>query len=294
MQSSSLGSAAYKDVPTSGNASSSQVVMGNDSRLTDSRTPTSHTHTKSQITDFPTLGTASSKDVAASGDANSTQVVMGNDTRLTDSRTPTSHTHTKSQITDFPTLGTAASKDVPVSGNASVTQVVMGSDTRLSDSRAASDVYPWAKKVDKPTYTASEVGAVATTAVGAANGVASLDSSGKVPSSQLPSMSPTLQTDTVNCYIREGITIATGGSNWTFALNYPSSTDVTKLKKMIITTVELYSPSYGWHPCALSMNEMPYFASNYIAVNCFIYNIRSDSFSVTTSDYIRFGGYIIN
>ena len=32
-----LGTAAYKDVPTSGNASNSQVVMGNDSRLTDSR-----------------------------------------------------------------------------------------------------------------------------------------------------------------------------------------------------------------------------------------------------------------
>lgn len=37
-----LGSVYSKDVPTSGNASTSQVVMGNDTRLTDSRTPTSH------------------------------------------------------------------------------------------------------------------------------------------------------------------------------------------------------------------------------------------------------------
>lgn len=37
-----LGTAAAKNVPTSGNASTSQVVMGNDTRLTDSRTPTSH------------------------------------------------------------------------------------------------------------------------------------------------------------------------------------------------------------------------------------------------------------
>lgn len=37
-----LGTAAAKDVPTSGNASNTQVVMGNDSRLTNSRTPTSH------------------------------------------------------------------------------------------------------------------------------------------------------------------------------------------------------------------------------------------------------------
>lgn len=40
-----LGTAAAKDVPTSGNASNTQVVMGNDSRLADSRTPTAHTHT---------------------------------------------------------------------------------------------------------------------------------------------------------------------------------------------------------------------------------------------------------
>ena len=46
----------------------------------------SHTHTKAQISDFPTLGTASSKNVASSGNASTSQVVMGNDTRLTDSR----------------------------------------------------------------------------------------------------------------------------------------------------------------------------------------------------------------
>lgn len=40
----SLGTAAAKDVANSGDASTSQVVMGNDSRLTDARTPTSHTH----------------------------------------------------------------------------------------------------------------------------------------------------------------------------------------------------------------------------------------------------------
>jgi len=43
-QVSGLGTASTKDVPTSGNASTTQVVMGNDTRLSDSRTPTSHTH----------------------------------------------------------------------------------------------------------------------------------------------------------------------------------------------------------------------------------------------------------
>ena len=51
----------------------------------------------------------------------------------------------------------------------------------------ASDVSSWAKASSKPSYTASEVGAIASTAKGAASGVAELDANGKVPSSQLPS-----------------------------------------------------------------------------------------------------------
>lgn len=47
--------------------------------------------------------------------------------------TPSAHTHTKAQITDFPS------------------------------SMPASDVYSWAKAATKPTYTAAEVGALATT-----------------------------------------------------------------------------------------------------------------------------------
>ena len=41
---------------------------------------------------------------------------------------------------------------------------------------------------DKPTYAASEVGAIPTTEKGAANGVATLGADGKVPTTQLPSM----------------------------------------------------------------------------------------------------------
>ena len=69
----------------------------------------------------------------------------------------------KDYIKNKPTLGTAASKDVPSSGNATTTQVVLGSDTRLSDARNAADVCSWAKAATKPTYTASEVGAIPST-----------------------------------------------------------------------------------------------------------------------------------
>ena len=41
---------------------------------------------------------------------------------------------------------------------------------------------------DKPTYAASEVGAIPTTEKGTANGVATLGADGKVPSAQLPAM----------------------------------------------------------------------------------------------------------
>lgn len=50
INSDNLGTAAAKNVPASGDASATEVVMGNDSRLSDSRTPTSHTHTLSDIT----------------------------------------------------------------------------------------------------------------------------------------------------------------------------------------------------------------------------------------------------
>ena len=59
-----LGTAAAKDVPSSGNASSTQVVMGNDTRLSDSRTPKSHTHGNIQND-----GTLQSSDITiANGD----------------------------------------------------------------------------------------------------------------------------------------------------------------------------------------------------------------------------------
>jgi hypothetical protein len=55
-------------------------VNTNDGRLSDARTPLTHSHSAADVT-----GTA----------------VLTNDARLSDARTPTAHTHTKSNITDF-------------------------------------------------------------------------------------------------------------------------------------------------------------------------------------------------
>ena len=47
---SAVGTAAAKNVPASGNAGSTEVVLGSDTRLTNSRTPTSHNQAASTIT----------------------------------------------------------------------------------------------------------------------------------------------------------------------------------------------------------------------------------------------------
>lgn len=53
------------------------------------KAPLVHTHTVSQITDFPAYGTTAGT------------ICEGNDSRLSDARTPVAHTHTKSDVTDL-------------------------------------------------------------------------------------------------------------------------------------------------------------------------------------------------
>lgn len=53
------------------------------------KAPLVHTHTKSDITDFPVYGTTAGT------------ICEGNDSRLSDARTPVAHTHTKSNVTDL-------------------------------------------------------------------------------------------------------------------------------------------------------------------------------------------------
>lgn len=49
-----LGTAATLNAPASGNAASGEVVKGGDTRLSDARTPTSHTHPESDVTNLTT------------------------------------------------------------------------------------------------------------------------------------------------------------------------------------------------------------------------------------------------
>lgn len=56
-----------------------------------------------------------------------------------------------------------------------------------ADENDIPEVPAWAMETHKPSYTATEVGAIASTEKGSNNGVATLGSDGKIPSSQLPS-----------------------------------------------------------------------------------------------------------
>jgi hypothetical protein len=94
------------------------VCQGNDSRLSDARTPVSHVHAAADITS----GTI---DIARipTGTSSST-VCIGNDARLSDARTPTSHTHAAADITS----GTIATARLGT-GTASASTYLRGDQT---------------------------------------------------------------------------------------------------------------------------------------------------------------------
>ena len=119
-----LGTAAYKDVPTSGDAGNAQVVLGSDSRLTNARTPTSHTHTSSQITDLSTTidGRVDTKinalDVTgASGIAASKTISGWSETNGKVSISTQNISITKSQVSDFPTIPTVNNATLTIQKN---------------------------------------------------------------------------------------------------------------------------------------------------------------------------------
>lgn len=99
------------------------VCQGNDSRLSDARTPLAHVHAAADVTS----GTFDIARIPTGTTA--TTVCIGNDARLSDARTPTAHTHAASEITS----GTLDIARIPTGTTAST--VCIGNDARLSDAR---------------------------------------------------------------------------------------------------------------------------------------------------------------
>ena len=111
-----IGSTANKPIITTTNGalttgsfgtSANSFCEGNDSRLSDARTPTSHTH--GNITNDGKVGTTANLPLITTTDGavttgsfgtSANTFCQGNDSRLSDARTPTSHTQASSTITD--------------------------------------------------------------------------------------------------------------------------------------------------------------------------------------------------
>lgn len=90
------GTAASHNVPATGDAASGEVVKGNDSRLSDARTPTTHSHAISDVTGLQTAldGKASSSHSHAISDVTGLQTAL-------DGKAASSHTHPQSDITNL-------------------------------------------------------------------------------------------------------------------------------------------------------------------------------------------------
>src|SRR5574344_438958 len=138
-------------------------------------TPSSHTHAKSDITDFPTLAT-----VATSGsytDLSNKPTIPVIDSTLNatstnglqnkviktalDGKANSSHTHTKSQITDFPTLATVATSGsyndlsnkptIPTVNNATLTIQKNGSNVQTFTANVSNSLQEAKNYVDTTT-----------------------------------------------------------------------------------------------------------------------------------------------
>lgn len=121
-------------------SSSGTFCEGNDNRLSDARTPISHTH--GNITNDGRIGSTSGLPIITGGSGVLTvgsfgtaagTFCQGNDARLSDARTPLSHTHSTSDITS----GTFNIARIPVGTTSST--VCVGNDSRLGDTRTPTD-----------------------------------------------------------------------------------------------------------------------------------------------------------
>lgn len=164
----STGTVPYARLPVG--TAASTIAAGNDSRLSDARTPTAHVHAGTDIT----TGTVPYARLPV-GTAAST-VAAGDDSRLSDARTPTAHVHAGTDIT----TGTVPYARLPVGTAAST--VAAGDDSRLTNSRTPTAHASTHATGGSDVVSPASIGAAATSHTHAAADV----SSGTLAAARLP------------------------------------------------------------------------------------------------------------
>lgn len=178
-------------------SSASSVPWSGVSGKPSTYTPSSHTHSKSQITDFPTSMPAS--DVYAWA------------------KKSTKPSYSKSEVGLGNVDNTAdAAKSVKYAASAgSAGSVAWANVSGKPSSMPASDVYSWAKQSSKPSYSASEVGAVPT----------SRTVNGKALSSNISlSAGDVGAAPSSHSHNYAGSSSAGGSANWANGANYSNYT----------------------------------------------------------------------
>lgn len=243
LNSNAVGTAAAKNVPNAGvDASSTQVVMGDDSRLTDDRTPLSHGHAATDIGS----GTVSNAEFAClDGVTSAIQTQLNGKLSATIS-SPSSGQYARFngtawvnaaiQAADVPTLnqnttGTAA--NVTATNNGTLTTLsalslpssqVVGlgtAATQASSAFQASDAtllalaaWGWTSGREVPTFTAADTLSVLRVGI-AANNLIQLDGSGRLPAVDGSQLTGITGGATVLCsQIASNTTLASTNSAW--------------------------------------------------------------------------------
>jgi uncharacterized protein DUF5907 len=121
------------ELATDGEVAALLVPQANDSRLSDDRFPTAHSHSAVDLPDATTT-TKGIVELATSGESAASLVPQANDARLSDARTPLAHSHT---APDLPAATTTSSGIVELAtdGESAANLVPQANDARLSNAR---------------------------------------------------------------------------------------------------------------------------------------------------------------
>jgi hypothetical protein len=201
------------ELATDGETAAGVVVQGNDSRLSDARTPSAHTHATSEVTGLDASLSAKATTASLSSHTGNTS----NPHSVTAAQAGALATGTRGAASGVASLdGTTKIPIAEIPTGSTSTTVAIGNDARLSDARAPTahasshhsgggadalahqsitgsgtnthaQIDTHVASTSNPhTTTAAQVGALATGTRGAASGVASLDGTTKIPIAEIP------------------------------------------------------------------------------------------------------------